>query len=327
MNIRSPAELYIKYLLCHPDKYSKDAIKKCLEELDVYYLGDDYVDALRRQMVIPEPFRPENKMHQKSHRFLLAHNIRSLFHPTHDTKIALRLIETPRVKEFIETMLLSHAPAAAISSRVIAMGTTCTSGAIEEFKKYFWNVDLLTATQFRVLLHMQLNQSVEDSDSATTKTKKGALKKASYLDPRKLASELPNSPITALMAQMRMGVMPNKLELGTIVQAAQAMGSLKVLEAVMFGSPQDSGRALNYSIVVKNMTEVLESVVKPDEHLREQLQAIALRTETADVPSIHQLSGGKHTVDVLPTQAQVSYEPVESEQDGSVDSSVADRQE
>lgn len=326
MNLRSPAEFYIKYLICHPDKYSTEAIKNCLEELDIFYLGDAYITNLRKQMALPEPFRPQDKMHQKSHRFLLAHNIRSLFHPTHDTRLARRILETPRVKEFVETMLLSHAPPAAIAARVVAMGTTATSGAIEEYKKYFWNVDLLTATQFRVLLNMQFNQSVEDNDNATTKAKKGALKKASYLDPRKLASELPNSPITALMAQMRMGVMPNKLELGTIVQAAQAMGSLKVLEAVMFGSPQDSGRALNYSIVVKNMTEVLESVVKPDEHLREQLQAIALRTETAEVPSIHQLSGGKHTVDVLPMQAKETYEPgVESEQDGSGDRGVADR--
>ena len=327
MNLRSPAELYVKYLLCHPDKYSTEAIRKCLEELDIFYLGDDYLNSLKLRMVVPDPFRPQDKYHQKSHRFIIAENIRSLFLPTHDTRLAIKLLEKPRIKEFVETMLLSHAPSAAIAARVQVMGTLATTGAIEEYKKYFWNIDLLTATQFRTLITMEFDQNIGDNDSAQTKSKKKAMKKASYLDSRKLAAELPNSPITALMAQMRMGVMPNKMELGAVVQAAQAMGSLKVLEAIMFGSPQDSDRALKYSIVVKNMTEVLDSVVKPDEHLREQLQAIALRTETAQVPSIHELSGGKHTVDVLPIQAQVSHEPVQSEQDGSTDPGVAAHEE
>ncbi len=309
MNLRSPAELYVKYLLAHPARYSTAMVRKCLEELSIFYLGDDYVEYLRSRMVIPDPFHPQNKMHQKSHRFLLAENIRSLFIPTHDTKLALKLVEKPRVKEFVETMLLSHAPVAAISTRVLALGTQATPAAINEYKKYFWNTDLLTSTQFRTILEMELNQNILDNDLPQVADRKRAMKKASYLDPRKLAADLPSSPITALMAQMRMGVMPNRMELGKIVESAQAMGSLKVLEAIMFGSPQDSSRALNYSMVVKNMTEVLESVVKPDEHLREQLQAIALRTEAAPVPSIHTLSAGRHTVDVLPTQSQVSYEP------------------
>ena len=311
MYLRSPAEYYIKYLVCHPGKYDVPTIKKCLEELSIFYLGDEYIESLRRRMVIPDPFTPQNKLHRASHRFIIAENILSLFHPTKATKMALRLLEQPRLKEFVETMILSHAPPAAIAVRVKAMGLDVTDQTIMEYKKYFWNIDLLTSTQLRTLLAMELDQNVdEERDTSETKTRKRALKKASYLDSRKLAAELPNSPITALMAQMRMGAMPNKLELGAIVQAAQAMGTLKVLEAVMFGSPQDSGRALNYSIVVKNMTEVLESVVRPDEHLREQLQAIALRTESANVPSIHALSHGNHTVDVLPTQTKVEYEPV-----------------
>lgn len=326
MKLRSPAELYIKYLICHPDKYKTEVIKGYLQEHNIYDLGDDYIEEIRSRMVIPDPFRPQNKLHQKSHRFIIRENIHSLFHPTPDTKYALRFLDKPRVKEFIETMLLSHAPALAIAEQVKRMGVFATQKSIEEYQKYFWNTKLLTATEFRVLLSMEFDQSIdEEKDNAHTKAKKKALKKAGYLDSRKLAAELPNSPITALMAQMRMGVMPNKLELGTIIQSAQAMGSLKVLEAVMFGSPQDSSRALNYSIVVKNLTEVLESVVRPDEHLRDQLNAIALKTETSKLPSIHELSGGKHTADLLPTHAKETYEPVEPGQDGSVDRGESDQ--
>lgn len=326
MKLRSPAELYIKYLICHPDKYNDGVIRGYLDEYNIFDLGEDYLKEIRARLVIPENFKPQSKTHAKSHRFILAENIYSLFHPTPDTKMALRFLERPRVKEFVETMLLSHAPSLAIAERVRAMGTNATALAIEEYQKYFWNTKLLTATEFRVLLSMEFDQSIdEEKDNSHVKAKKRALKKAGYLDSRKLAAELPNSPITALMAQMRMGVMPNKLELGAIIQTAQAMGSLKVLEAVMFGSPSDSSRALNYSMVVKNMTEVLESVVRPDEHLRDQLNAIALKTETSKLPSIHELSGGKHTADLLPTQAKEKYEPVEPEQDGSVNRGEPDK--
>ncbi len=328
MNLRSPAELYIKYLLVHPDKYPTLTIQKVLEELGIYYLGDDYIETLRRQMVIPEPFRPQDKMHPRSHRFIIAQNIRSLFLPTADTKLALKLMEAPRAREFIESMLLSHAPPGAIAMSVMRMGINCTPGAVNEFKKYFWNTELLTTTQFRVLLQMTLDQNVEDADNQFTRDKKRALKKASYLDPRKLAAELPHSPLTALMTQMRMGLMPNRLELAKILELGRAMAAVRVLEATIAGSPQDSGKALNFSIVAKNMAEVLETAVKPDEHLREELQAIALRTESAAVPSIHQLSEGRHTVDVLPTLLKEQHEPgLESKQDGGVDRGVSDRAE
>lgn len=313
MNLRSPAELYIKYLICHPDGFNDLVIETALKELDILFLGEDYLKSLRARCVPPDPFRPNDPHHKKSHRFLIAENIRSLFLQTRHTKIAFRLLERPRIKEFVESMILSHAPSAATAMRVVTLGMQCTSEAIDEYKKYFWNVDLLSATQMRTILHMELDQSVDDKDKGITRDKKRAMKRASYLDPRKLAADLPYSPITALMAQMRMGVMPNRLELGKILQQAQAMAGLKVLEATMFGSPQDSQTALNFSTVVRNMTEALETVIKPDEHLREQLQAIALRTDAAPVPSIHQLSAGNHTVDIQPSLQQVTHEPVEDE--------------
>lgn len=313
MNLRSPAELYIKYLICHPDRFNDLVIKTALEELDILYLGDEYLKSLRARCVPPDPFRPNDPLHKKSHRFLISENIRTLFLQTRHTKLAFKLLEKPRVKEFVESSILSHAPAVAIASRVVTFGVQCTPESIEEYKKYFWNVDLLSATQMRTIINMELDQSVGDNDSGVTRDKKRAMKRASYLDPRKLASELPYSPLTALMAQMRMGVMPGRPELGKILQMAQAMAGLKLLEATLGSGLQDSQMALNFSHVVKNLTESLETVVKPDEHLREQLQAIALRTESAPVPSIHELSAGNHTVDLQPKLEEVTYESADGE--------------
>jgi hypothetical protein len=310
MNLRSPAENYIKYLLVHPDKYSNEVIEKTLGEFGIYFLGKEYLEKLRGRLVTPEVFRPLDMTHPASLRFLIREGIRTLFHPTQATKTALRILSTPRAKEFTEAMLLSHAPPAAIAARMPAF--RATTEAVEEYKKHFWNIEALTATQMRMLLSMELDQNVGESDPAVTRDMKRALKNASYRDPRKLAADLPYTPLTAVMSQMRMGVMPNRLELSEIMKGAQAMASLRLYEAILYGGPKDSMVALNFSTVVKHMTEALETVVKPDENLRKDLQAIALRTDAAPVPSIHQLSGGNHTVDMQPASLEEPDEPVEN---------------
>jgi hypothetical protein len=45
---------------------------------------------------------------------------------------------------------------------------------------------------------------------------------------------------------------------------------------------------------------MLQLTSKPEDHMQDQLRAIALRTDTHDVPFIHQLSSGRHTVEMAP---------------------------
>ena len=42
----SPAELYVKYLVCHPDGYTTDAIRDIVRGQDLDYPSDDYVDRI-----------------------------------------------------------------------------------------------------------------------------------------------------------------------------------------------------------------------------------------------------------------------------------------
>jgi hypothetical protein len=50
------------------------------------------------------------------------------------------------------------------------------------------------------------------------------------------------------------------------------------------------------------LEEMLQLIAKPEDQMQDQLRAIALRTETRALPSIHQLSAGKHTVDLAPLE-------------------------
>lgn len=307
MQLRSPAEFYIKYLVVKPENLSDQAIENILKELELDFIDTKYITALRERTTKPVPFYPKDRLHSRSQRFILKEGLHSIFFPDVNMKAALRVLETPRAKEFVEAMLLSRAPSAAIAGAVRSQrGIDCSAGAIDKYRHYFWNIDLLSSTQMRTLLiyRQELVGATGENASKQDRALHNAAKKAGYMDARRIASELPNSPMTALMTQMRMGAMPGKVELAKLVQMAQAFSIVRTAEATMYNSVQDSQKALNFSHVARNMTDILEKVVKPDEHLHEGLRKIGLRTDPLTPPTVHQLSDGSHTVDLQPPQVQ-----------------------
>lgn len=296
---RSPAEFYLKYLIVHPVGYRNEQIHEMCKKDQVDSLDDIYIERLRSTCVPPSPFYPQNKLHAKSQRFLLKEKIQLLFHSNEYSLEALKLLKVPRAKEFVEAMILSGAPAELIAN---ALGThrrfPCAAKTVELYCHFFWNIDLLDTTELRALL--QLRAPAEKDVPKEQKASAGIYQKAFRDDPRVVAANLPNSPIMALMSQMKMGVMPRNVNLSDIIITTRAVAAMRSLEAVMIGGPFDSRKALEYSLVAKNMGEMLETVVRPDEKLREELSSIALQTSRDQIPTIDSLSGGQHTVEMSP---------------------------
>lgn len=297
---RSPAEHYLKYLVVHPDAHTNDQIREIVGELQLDFVGNAYIDRLRSGLTAPTPFYPAQLRHTSSQRFLIKERIQGLFHPDEDTKRALEVLEKPRVKEFVEAMSLSGAPPQAIAYGLRSQRQfSCTSVAVERYQHYFWNLQFIDSTDTRALLQMRLETAASSKDPEI-QAQLTALKKARYNDPRVIAADLPASPLTALMSQMRMGLMPSSGQLSQVLETLRTAAAIRALEATLSGGPDDSVRALNFSGVVRVATETLEQVARPDEELNQKLGALLLRTEPAPVPLIHQLSQGQHTVEMQP---------------------------
>ena len=296
----SPAEFYLKYLVVHPANYSNDRIVDLCKRDQLDPLSDEYLEQLRSSCVAPVPFYPKDPLHVKSQRFLYREKLQQLFIPDDDMRIALRLVKRSRAKEFTESMILAGAPLDRIAAALGPhRGFPASTRAVEYFKHYFWNTDLLDSTEMRALLQLRVPVAPENASDAVKKATT-AYGKAYKEDPRVLAAELPNHPLVAMMSQMRMGFMPRKVDLVGIIEAARTAATMRALEATFRDGPFDSKKALEFSTVAKTMSEMLETVVKPDERLREELSTIALKTEEGPVPYIHQLSGGSHTVEMSP---------------------------
>jgi hypothetical protein len=178
--------------------------------------------------------------------------------------------------------------------------TVFDDDAVRAYQRYFWNIELLDSTEMRALLMLRAEVAHMSQDPEIQVQGK-PFKSASYTDPRRVAAQMAHSPLGARLAQMRMGFMPSTDELAKIVEAVRLTALARSLEVATYGGPEDSIKALNYALTAEKMGNVLEQIVRPDEELRNQLSAIALRTNAPNkAPSLKQLSGGNHTIDLLP---------------------------
>lgn len=295
---RSPAELYIKYLLLHSKNYDNDAIKEILQFAQLDYLGDWYLDRLRSKLTPPVPFRPFNKAHHPSQRFLLSSGLSWIFHPDKHGLKAFEILERPRVKEYVESSIASSAPSAAISYAVTRyLRFNCAPIDIDRYREFFWNVDLLDSTELRAALKLRIDL-LEHHPNSEIRAQHGAMRQAYYKDARKTAAELPFSPIGAMLTQMRMGIVPSHTDVQKLMEQAKGLAANRSYEAMFINGPGDSKRALDYAGVLEKISNVSKEMTDPQEQMRDQLATIAMRTDDKGLPSVHTLSLGRHTAEV-----------------------------
>lgn len=70
------------------------------------------------------------------------------------------------------------------------------------------------------------------------------------------------------------------------------------MEAVMRGGPGDENRAGAFVGIVRGAQELHQQLVPSDVALRQGLAALRIETDRAGLPSIHDVTGGQHTVDL-----------------------------
>jgi hypothetical protein len=222
-----------------------------------------------------------------------------MYRPDAPALRAWDILETPRVKEYVESAIISGAPSAAISHAVTKYQRfPCAVATIDRYRDFFWNVDLLDSSELRGILKFRLDRLADHPDKEI-KAQHSAMKNAYYKDPRKTAAELPFSPVGAMLTQTRIGVFPAQIDLKRMMEQAKALSAARALQSMWTDGPGDSKKALDYAGVMEKMANVSKEMADPQGQLRDELATIAMRTDDAELPSIHVLSQGKHTAEVV----------------------------
>ena len=304
MRIRSPAQFYIKSLIADPDGITTEALVDRLLDEGVDYISVDYLDRLRARMRIPTPFHPTNVRHTRSVDFLVQERLLKIFQPDAHMRVARALLEMPRAKEFIESMILIQVPYTATAAYVSRQfGVQCTARALELYAHYFWNTNLLDSSQMRLLIALRFEQA-EETEKSPLKGKKKLLDRAYYKDPRKMAAEIPPTKTSAMLLQLRLGSAPPKQTVAAQLMSAQETLYSRLLEVLHEDSLAGSQKVANYANGARVLQELVEMVIKPEDQMKDQLRALTMRTNKTSMPSVHQLTQGNHTVEMVPLEAK-----------------------
>lgn len=300
---RSPCELYIKYLLVHPDGYTDDSVLDIVRGQQLDYLGHEYLKRLRARLRIPVPFYPNNKLHSPSKKLLVRHKILGFFHPDEDSITAHHLLQKPRAKELIETMVIAGESHGVIAHRLRSIGSTVKVRAVKRYCGFYWNVELVDSTELRALLRMRVEHPRYRDDGMEPlpeqRLQMFAMNKVQYQDPRRMMVDMPVIPMAGLMNQMRMGLMPSQVELARLANVTRVAATVRAFESTMAGGPMGAVQARDYALVAKTMSEMILEIGSPDIELQKELQQLALVTDESTLPYIGELEG-THTVSLEP---------------------------
>lgn len=294
---RSPAEYYIKYLLLHPEKYGNDDILRIIQEHALDCPGEEYLDKLRASMRPPRVFHPFNDMHSASFRFLVGEKVHKLFFPDRRTKSALELLNKPRAKELVETMVIVREPHMLIVRRLQNAGLgTYKVQDIERYVHFFWNIYLVDSMELHALvLNRVENMQMTAGANAQSAINYKSMKRAQFLDPRYSAvtSALPLA--AAIRMQVRSGVMPDRVSTARLAEMAATLGTMAAAEAAVSGHPKASQDYANFSLGAHKMKELQDLLGSPDGQVMKELQQMAVETTGEAVPHIDELTGGDYT--------------------------------
>ena len=300
-------------MLCHPSTKDHRQVLETCERHQLDPIGADYLRYLESQWSPPLDFTPTDRRHWPSYSFIVEHGIHDLYFPTASVRTARRILQHAKVKEFVETMTMLAAPLHIMADELtLRKSFDCTEEDLRAYQRYYWDLSLVDSSELRAILQLRWTtthhqgtkrRDSEGNEQHTPSDAEGhvpVMSKVMYGDPRHLASILPSSPYSALVAQMRMGLLPAQLDTKKTLETAEKMIAIRLLEAASGTGQYDSTKVAEWTSSVKNLRETISAMSSPEEALRAQIQTFALKTSEDTVPLMSEVSGGNHTTQLFP---------------------------
>ena len=298
---QSPARKYLLYLATLPGGPTAPELLDRLIEEHVDALGVWYLERLRQQNPTPDGFDPYHAdRHAATRHWLYSTGTYFFYYPDSAQQQAEKIFRSPRGKEFVESMLIANAPALGIADNLPRYaGLRVTADGILRFHSHYFDTRLVDSMEMQALLAYR--QELVQQHSVDGVVAQGrVLKQANWNNPRKFAAQLPIAPISALAAQTRMGVLPRNLPIPKTLEAIEQMALLRSFEKIATGGPAAALDASSLLQVAQKAKEYREELSSPDEALLKKFQRIRMTTHGTAVPTVGQLTGGAHTVDMGP---------------------------
>lgn len=318
---RAPAEVYVRYLLCHPDGYNNEAVKERMSDLELFCPLDRELNKLRRKYKPPTPFYPRNQHHTESIRFLRDAGIYSLFFPDNSTRYALAILENRPVRSTVEQLLAQNAkPAMVVTLLSRKFEFSCSIDGVRKYEYIFFHKDSLRIEKQQALDIVSSGWSVADDKDLTAAHLK-AEARAKWEDARRSALKLPTCAPAQRLIAMQNGYMPKDdnynapEELKTLIRLLIDYAEVKMIE-----HGPNAAKETNEAVsALQRIAAIAEQLRKPDEIVIEQVQGLHIVSDTEKPKTIAELTQGNYTTDLQPIGKtdgdDVELAPVQDDQE------------
>lgn len=154
---RHPSENFIKYLLTSGHQSADDDAWIRLIVTAMNYPSPDsaYLTWLRNDLdsKIPADFRPHDRAHTESRKFLKAEGIFGFHQQTKEVKEANEIVMNYRARALTESLLLGRLEARDVAKKVNArLATFYTEEGIDAYRHYYWQVGIMRVEDWVAIL-------------------------------------------------------------------------------------------------------------------------------------------------------------------------------
>ena len=301
---RSPAEVYVRYLLCHPDGFNNSALKEKMAELKLYCPLDKQLDGLRKKYKPPTPFFPKSRTHTASIGFMKNAGIYSLFFPDQSTRYALAILNSPKARAAVEQQLAQRAPAKFIVAGLDKkLQFACSMDGVNKYRYFFFNDDIATRSEMQQAVDVVSNTWMGADDKDLSPAHLAAEKRARWKDPLITALSLPTCAPAQVVIAMQNGYLPKDLQYdaGRSMQDLSFLllnqAALKVIES----GPNAARDAKEFITAAQAIHAMLADVHTPGEQARAALERdLRLVSDSNKPKGLKELSQGNYTIDIQP---------------------------
>ena len=112
---------------------------------------------------------------------------------------------------------------------------------------------------------------------------------------------LPVGAVNGVLASLRMGALPRHIDYRRLAESARGILAARVVEAAVGGTRKDAAAALQFAGALRVVHELVESTVDPNGAVLDAFQQMQLVADTSRLPTIAELCGSNHTVDLQPS--------------------------
>lgn len=299
-----PCVRYLKYLFALGR--TVEQVEQQALDLGLLYGGEEFLKTLQASLAFPVPFRPNQSTHPPSVAWLEKHGLAILFPAPGPPELrdAVRLIQKPRAKEILETLLLAGATRPAVAACLEREKIEMVSPRLapEEKRKaeerlllwverLFWDVGLMDSTELKALL---LTRTPSPGQQAAFPFLADKFKKAAYGDPRLIMSHMPKGPAAVMLAQARLGMPMSRVDLSKLYEMLETLLVTKAFEVAT--SPHNDAMIFLAALMsaAKTSADLREKATKPADTATETVRSTIVKYRKTGVYDVNALTGGNH---------------------------------